>query len=81
MAKAHLKKKLPHCQTKKKPGIVVDAFNPSTHEAEAGTFLYVLGQSDLYGKFTASQGHTVKPCLKNSKQRGVRRVSGEMTQS
>lgn len=33
-------------------------------EAETGVFLWVKGQSSLYSKFLASQGHIVIPCLK-----------------
>lgn len=33
-------------------------------EAETGVSLWVKGQSSLYSKFLASQGHIVIPCLK-----------------
>jgi hypothetical protein len=43
---------------RKKPGMVVHAFNPSTQEEEAGGFQ---GQPGLQSEFQDSQGYTEKP--------------------
>jgi hypothetical protein len=43
---------------------VMQAFNPSTWEAEAGGFLSSRGQPGLQSEFQDSQGDTEKPCLK-----------------
>jgi hypothetical protein len=40
--------------------VVVQAFDPSTQEAEAGRSLWVLSQPGLQCKFQDSQGYTVK---------------------
>jgi hypothetical protein len=49
-----------------KLGIVVNAFNLSTQEAEAGGFLQGGGQPGLQSEFQDSQGDTEKPCLKTT---------------
>jgi hypothetical protein len=41
------------------PGVVAQAFNPSTQEAEAGRVCW----SGLQSEFQDSQGYTEKPCL------------------
>ena len=46
--------------------MVVHAFTPSTHEADAGLFLWILGQPGLQSKLQDSQSHKEKPCLKNN---------------
>jgi hypothetical protein len=38
---------------------------PSTSEAKAGGFLWLLGQPDLRGEFQENQGYIERPCLKN----------------
>jgi hypothetical protein len=45
-------------------GMLAQAFNPSTKEAEAGRFL-IRGQTGLQSEFQDSQGYAEKPCLKN----------------
>jgi hypothetical protein len=45
--------------------VVAHTFNPSTWEAEAGRFLQ---QPGLQSEFQDSQGYTVKPCPKKTKQ-------------
>jgi hypothetical protein len=45
-------------------GIMVHAFDPSTWEAKAGTFLSSR-PACLQSEFQDSQGYTEKPCLKN----------------
>jgi hypothetical protein len=41
----------------------VHNYNPSTADTEAGG-LQVRGQPDLHSEFQASQGYTVRSCLK-----------------
>jgi hypothetical protein len=48
------------------PGVVENAFNPSTREAEAGRFLS-LRPAYLQSELQDSQGYTEKPCLKKTK--------------
>jgi hypothetical protein len=56
-------------QEKRKPGVVVHAFNPSTREAEAGRFLSsVWSQPGLQSEFQDSQGYTEKPYLEKQKK-------------
>lgn len=43
--------------------MVVQSFNLSTQEAEAGESLWVQGQPGLHSEFLDSQGYTEKPCL------------------
>ena len=50
-------------------GLVANAFNASTQEAEAGEPLWVLGQFGLQSKFQDSQGYTEKLCLPKQKQK------------
>lgn len=45
--------------------MVAHAFNPSTQESKAGGSLWVQGQQGLHTELQDSQGHTVKPWLKN----------------
>jgi hypothetical protein len=51
------------------PGVVAQAFNPSTREAEAGGFQ---GQPGLQSEFQDSQGYTEKPCLRKKKKKKKR---------
>jgi hypothetical protein len=53
------------------PGVVAQAFNPGTREAEAGRSLS-LGQPGLQSEFQDSQGYTEKPCLEKKKKRLTR---------
>ena len=47
------------------------AINPSTQEAEAGRFLWILGQPGLPNELQLSQGYLVKLCLKKERQENV----------
>ena len=48
---------------------MVDSFDLSTQEAEAGESLPVRGQPGLQNKFQDSQGYTEKPCLKKTNKK------------
>ena len=48
---------------KKKLGVVVHTFNPSTQEVD----FWVWGQPDLQSEFQDSQGYTEKPCPEKQK--------------
>jgi hypothetical protein len=48
---------------KKKLGVVVHTFNPSTQEVD----FWVWGQPDLQSEFQDSQGYTEKPCPEKPK--------------
>jgi hypothetical protein len=52
---------------KKTKAIMVHAFNPKTQEAEAGSFLSVLGQNGLQRELQDSQGSKEKSSLKQAK--------------
>jgi hypothetical protein len=47
--------------------VVVDAFNPSTWEAEAGRFLSSRPARSIQSEFQDSQGYTKIPCLEKQK--------------
>jgi hypothetical protein len=49
-------------------GVVVCIFNPSTHEAEAGGSLWVLGQPGLHNELQGSQNYTLRPHLNNKQK-------------
>lgn len=51
-----------------KPGVMVDACNFSTWEAEDRGLLQVDSQAVLYSEFATNLGHRVRPCLKNQQQ-------------
>ena len=57
----------------KKPGVVANAFNPSTREAEADGFLRL--RPAWPTKFQDSQGYTEKPCLEKPKQKTKKQES------
>jgi hypothetical protein len=59
---------------KKEPGMVAQAFNPSTWEAEAGGFLS--SRPAWSTEFQVSQGYTEKPCLKKPKRIKKKENSG-----
>lgn len=51
-----------------KLGVMVDACNFSTWEAEVRKLLQVESQAVLYSEFVTNLGHRVRPCLKNQQQ-------------
>jgi hypothetical protein len=50
-----------------RPGVVVQALNPSTRGQRQADF-WVWGQPGLQSEFQDSQGYTEKPCLKKKKK-------------
>ena len=58
--------------------MVVDTFNASTWEAQAGRSLRVLGQPDLQRDFQNSQVNTEKPCLINKKQINKKKMHADL---
>jgi hypothetical protein len=46
------------------PEVMVQAFDPSTQEAEADRSLWVWGQPDLHSEFQDSQRYIVRLCFK-----------------
>jgi hypothetical protein len=57
--------------------VVVQAFNPSPREAEAGGFLS-LRPAGLKSEFQDSQGYTEKPCLEKQNKTNKQKKIGVM---
>lgn len=62
-------------------GLVAQAFNPSTWEAEAGRSLWVQDQPGLQNKFQVSRGYTERLCFKTKQTTTPTRKKKKKTQN